>query len=94
MGSSGGGGSISVAKEGEGAKTANAACEEEPVAGGNLVYSRQLEVITLNPREIKNGNGDIFADEMLYNGIVRNDPNGTDKVVPGLAEKWESRRTA
>jgi peptide/nickel transport system substrate-binding protein len=88
-GSSSGGGSISVAKEGEGAKTANAACEEEPVAGGNLVYSRQLEVITLNPREIKNGNGDIFADEMLYNGIVRNDPNGTDKVVPGLAEKWD-----
>jgi peptide/nickel transport system substrate-binding protein len=88
-GSSGGGGSISVAKEGEGTKTANAACEEEPVAGGSLVYSRQLEVVTLNPREIKNGNGDIFADEMLYNGIVRNDPNGTDKVVPGLAESWD-----
>lgn len=88
-GSSGGGGTISVAKEGEGTKTANAACEEEPVAGGSLVYSRQLEVITLNPREIKNGNGDIFADEMLYNGIVRNDPNGTDKVVPGLAESWD-----
>jgi peptide/nickel transport system substrate-binding protein len=87
-GSSGGGGTISVAKEGEGTKTANAACEEEPVAGGSLVYSRQLEVLTLNPREIKNGNGDIFADEMLYNGIVRNDPNGTDKVVPGLAESW------
>lgn len=88
-GSSGGGGTISVAKEGESAATANAACEEEPVAGGSLVYSRQLEVVTLNPREIKNGNGDIFADEMLYNGIVRNDPNGTDKVVPGLAESWD-----
>jgi peptide/nickel transport system substrate-binding protein len=82
------GGTISVAKEGEGT-TANAACEEEPVAGGTLVYSRQLETVTLNPREIKNGNGDIFADEMLYNGLVRNDPNGTDKVVPGLAEKWD-----
>jgi peptide/nickel transport system substrate-binding protein len=89
-GSSGGGGTISVAKEGEGGtKTANAACEEEPVAGGTLVYSRQLETVTLNPREIKNGNGDIFADEMLYNGIVRNDPNGPDKVVPGLAESWD-----
>ncbi len=88
-GSSGGGGTISVAKEGEGgAKAVNAACEEEPVAGGSLVYSRQLETVTLNPREIKNGNGDIFADEMLYNGIVRNDPNGPDKVVPGLAESW------
>ena len=60
-------GPISVAKEGEG-KAANAACEEEPVAGGSLVYARQLETVTLNPREIKNGNGDIFADEMLYNG--------------------------
>jgi peptide/nickel transport system substrate-binding protein len=89
-GSSGGGGSISVAKEGEGGtKAVNAACEKEPVAGGTLVYSRQLETVTLNPREIKNGNGDIFADEMLYAGIVRNDPNGPDKVVPGLAEKWD-----
>lgn len=81
------GGTISVAKEGS--KTANAACEEEPVAGGSLVYARQLETVTLNPREIKNGNGDIFADEMLYNGIVRNDPNGSAQVVPGLAESWE-----
>src|ERR1700754_3946642 len=89
-GSSGGGGSISVAKEGEGKPTAAAeVCEEEPVAGGNLTYARQLEVVTLNPREIKNGNGDIFADEMLYSGLVRNDPNGKDKVVPGLAESWD-----
>lgn len=83
------GGTISVAKEGEGTTTASAACEKEPVSGGSLVYSRQLETITLNPREVKNGNGDIFADEMLYNGIVRNDPKGPDKVVPGLAEKWD-----
>jgi peptide/nickel transport system substrate-binding protein len=88
-GSSGGGGTISVASEGESKTTANAACEEEPVAGGTLVYSRQLETVTLNPREIKNGNGDIFAQEMIFNGIVRNDPNGTDKVVPGLAESWD-----
>jgi peptide/nickel transport system substrate-binding protein len=89
-GSSGGGGSISVAQEGEGgAQTVNAACEEEPVTGGNLTYARQLEVVTLNPLEIKNGNGDIFADEMLYSGLVRNDPNGEAKVVPSLAEKWD-----
>jgi peptide/nickel transport system substrate-binding protein len=89
-GSSGGGGTISVAKEGEGGtKAANAACEEEPVAGGTLVYSRQLETVTLNPREIKNGNGDIFAQEMLFSGIVRNDPSGADKVVPALAESWD-----
>jgi peptide/nickel transport system substrate-binding protein len=83
------GGTISVAEEGEGTKTANAACEAEPVAGGALTYARQLEVITLNPREIKNGNGDIFADEMLYSGLVRNDPAGSAKVVPSLAEKWD-----
>jgi peptide/nickel transport system substrate-binding protein len=80
------GGTVSIAEESE---TASAVCEEEPVAGGNLTYARQLEVITLNPREIKNGNGDIFADEMLYSGLVRNDPDGSAKVVPALAEKWD-----
>jgi peptide/nickel transport system substrate-binding protein len=88
-GGSSGGGTISVAKEGEGGKTVNAACEEEPVAGGSLTYARQLETVTLNPREIKNGNGDIFADEMLFSPIVRNAPNGKAKIVPGLAEKWD-----
>jgi peptide/nickel transport system substrate-binding protein len=88
-GSSGGGGSISVAEEGENKTAATEVCEAEPVAGGELVYARQLEVVTLNPREIKNGNGDIFADEMLYSGLVRNDPNGTAEVVPALAEKWD-----
>jgi peptide/nickel transport system substrate-binding protein len=84
----GGGGSSGTVSISEESKV-NAACEEEPVSGGNLVYSRQLETVTLNPREVKNGNGDIFADEMLYSGLVRNDPNGSAKVVPGLAEKWE-----
>jgi peptide/nickel transport system substrate-binding protein len=83
-----GAGTISVAQEGEG-KSANAACEEEPVAGGSLTYARQLETVTLDPREIKNGNGDVFADEMLYSPIVRNDPDGQAKIVPGLAEKWD-----
>jgi peptide/nickel transport system substrate-binding protein len=86
-GGSSSGGTISVAKE-EG-KTVNAACEEEPVVGGNLVYARQLETISLNPREQKNGNGDIFADEMIYSGLVKNDPNGEAKVLPALAESWD-----
>jgi peptide/nickel transport system substrate-binding protein len=86
-GSSSGGGTVSVASEGSTASAA--ACKTEPVMGGNLVYARQLEVVTLNPLEIKNGNGDIFADEMLYATLVRNDPSGADKVVPGLAEKWD-----
>ncbi len=64
-------------------------CKRKPVTGGSVIYARQLETVTLNPREIKNGNGDIFADEMLYTGLVRNDPNGEAKIVPGLAEKWE-----
>ncbi|MFT3866694.1 MAG: ABC transporter substrate-binding protein [Solirubrobacterales bacterium] len=81
------GGTISVAEEG--ATTTSAACEKEPVSGGTLTYARQLEVISLNPREAKNGNGDIFADEMLYSPLVRNDPNGAAKVVPALAEKWD-----
>jgi peptide/nickel transport system substrate-binding protein len=83
------GGTISVAEGGEESKTASGLCGGEPVAGGTLTYARQLEVITLNPREIKNGNGDIFADEMLYAGLVRNAPNGEAKVVPSLAEKWD-----
>jgi peptide/nickel transport system substrate-binding protein len=83
------GGTISVAEEGEAGQTASGLCGGEPVAGGTLTYARQLEVITLNPREIKNGNGDIFADEMLYAGLVRNAPNGEAKVVPSLAEKWD-----
>lgn len=84
-GGGGGGGTVSISEEAK----VNAGCEEEPVSGGSLVYSRQLETVTLNPREVINGNGDIFADEMLYAGLVRNDPKGTAKVVPGLAEKWE-----
>jgi peptide/nickel transport system substrate-binding protein len=83
------GGTISVAEGGEESQTASGLCGGEPVAGGTLTYARQLEVITLNPREIKNGNGDIFADEMLYAGLVRNAPNGEAKVVPSLAEKWD-----
>jgi peptide/nickel transport system substrate-binding protein len=83
------GGTISVAEEGEASQTASGLCGGKPVLGGNLTYARQLEVITLNPREIKNGNGDIFADEMLYAGLVRNAPNGEAKVVPSLAEKWD-----
>ncbi len=84
-GGGGSAGTLSIAEE----SSVNAACEEEPVSGGSLTYARQLEVLTLNPREIKNGIGDIFADEMLYTALVRNDPSGAAKVVPGLAESWD-----
>jgi peptide/nickel transport system substrate-binding protein len=84
-GSSSSGGTASIATE---TKT-SAACGGEPVLGGNLIYARQVETVYLNPSEIKNGNGDIFADEMLYTGLVRLDPEGGTKIVPALAESWE-----
>lgn len=64
------------------------ACGGEPVSGGDVTYARQLEVVTLNPLEIKNGNGDIFADAMIYSPLVRNDPEGSADIVPALAESW------
>jgi peptide/nickel transport system substrate-binding protein len=66
----------------------NAACEEEPVKGGNLVYARALETVGLNPWE-NHGNGDIFADEMIYAGLVRLNPEGGDEIQPALAESWD-----
>ncbi len=83
-GSSGGGGSGSIQT------VANAAtvCQKEPVRGGSLTYARQLETVTLNPIEVKNGNGDSFADEMLYTGLVRLDPEGGTKIVPAIAQSW------
>jgi peptide/nickel transport system substrate-binding protein len=69
--------------------TASGPCQGQPVAGGSVVYSRQTETQGLNPLSASNGNGDIFADELLYNGLVRSDPNGTDKLTPALASSWD-----
>jgi peptide/nickel transport system substrate-binding protein len=67
----------------------NAACEQPAVRGGNLVYARQYETVSLNPLENKNGNGDIFADEMLYTPLVRLNHEGGYEIQPALAESWE-----
>jgi peptide/nickel transport system substrate-binding protein len=84
---------------GSGAKTATLAdatkaqtstvCQGTPVTGGDLVYARQAETQSLNPLDARNGNGDIFADNLIYGGLVRSDPAGGTDIKPNLAEKWE-----
>jgi peptide/nickel transport system substrate-binding protein len=84
---------------GGGAKTATLAdatkaqtstvCQGTPVAGGDLVYARQAETQSLNPLDARNGNGDIYADNLIYGGLVRSDPAGGTDIKPNLAEKWE-----
>ncbi len=84
-GGSSSGGTVSLGSE----TKVSESCEGTPTPGGNLVYARQYETVTLNPLEIKNGAGDIFADEMLYSTLVRLDPEGGTEIVPGLAESWK-----
>jgi peptide/nickel transport system substrate-binding protein len=64
-------------------------CQGTPVSGGTLVYARQNETESLNPIAPVTGNGDIFADELLFNGLTRSDPNGSDAVQPALASSWD-----
>ncbi|MBS1893631.1 MAG: ABC transporter substrate-binding protein [Actinobacteria bacterium] len=87
-GSSGSGGTVDLTT---GTKT-TAACGSEPVAGGALVYARQAETITVDPLEIKNGNGDIFTDEMIYAGLVKLNPEGGTEIQPALAESWDKSK--
>ncbi len=83
-GGSGGGGAADLSKS----AGAAAACKGTPVAGGSLVYARQNETQGLDPLNAANGNGDIFADELVYNGLVRADPKGSDELQPALAKSW------
>jgi peptide/nickel transport system substrate-binding protein len=53
-----------------------------------LVYARQFETLTLDPIDIRNGNGDIFAVGLIYQGLVQYDPSGNSDIVPGIAESW------
>ncbi len=69
--------------------SASAECSGKPVTGGDLVYARQNETQGLDPLNAANGNGDIFADELIYSPLVRSDPTGGDDLVPGLASSWE-----
>lgn len=65
------------------------ACSGDPVVGGALTYARQAETQTLNPLAIRNGNGDIFADGLIYQGLVQYDPSGSTEVVAGVADDWD-----
>jgi peptide/nickel transport system substrate-binding protein len=59
------------------------------VKGGSLTYARQAGPVTLNPFYPTNGNGDIFADTLLYQGLVIPDPTGkTQNLVPAVARSW------
>src|SRR5262245_53294583 len=67
----------------------NASCSVTPVHGGNLVYDRQAATLTLDPLNPRNGNGDIFAYNLIYSGLVRSDPTGrSNAIVPSLADRW------
>src|SRR5262249_1626935 len=64
-------------------------CAGAPASGGSLVYERQAATETLDPLNPKNGNGDIFAYNQIYSGLVRSDPTGkTNNIVPSLAQSW------
>jgi peptide/nickel transport system substrate-binding protein len=85
----GGSSSTNASLAGSGGVTKTAACTRAPVHGGSLVYERQAAVLTLDPLNPKNGNGDIFAYNEIYSGLVRSDPTGqTNNIVPSLAERW------
>src|SRR2546427_13094966 len=70
-------------------RSTTASCSGTPVRGGNLVYERQAATETPDPLNPRNGNGDIFAYNLIYSGLVRSDPTRrTNKIVPSLADSW------
>jgi peptide/nickel transport system substrate-binding protein len=87
-GGGGEGGEVAVEDIGKGGQAQ--ACTGVPTKGGTVVYQRQAEAQSLDPITLRNGNGDIFATELIYNGLVRSDPTGkTDDLVGGVADRWE-----
>jgi peptide/nickel transport system substrate-binding protein len=58
------------------------------VSGGSLVYARGSATQTLNPLGNINGNGDIFADNLIYQGLVGFNSNGLNEVIPDIAKSW------
>jgi peptide/nickel transport system substrate-binding protein len=69
--------------------TTTGACAGDPVSGGSLVYGRQSITENFNSLKIVNGNGDIFSNNLIFNGLVRTDPKGSDKIEGAIADKWE-----
>jgi peptide/nickel transport system substrate-binding protein len=68
----------------------SAECQKPPVDGGTLVYERQAATESLNPLETKNGNGDIFAIDMIFDTLVTANPDGSTGLKPALATSWKS----
>jgi peptide/nickel transport system substrate-binding protein len=66
-----------------------AACASSPQSGGTLVYARRAQTQELNPLQIRNGNGDIFAINQVLQGLVRSDPQGGFDLKPAIAESWD-----
>lgn len=65
------------------------ACKGKPTRGGALTYARSEGPVTLNPFFPTNGNGDIFIDTLIYQGLVRPTQKGlSQNVVPGVAKSW------
>jgi peptide/nickel transport system substrate-binding protein len=84
----GGGAKVSLSKSLEGASKAPA-CQGSPVSGGTLVYARQQTTENLDTLKLVNGNGDIFASNLMFQGLTRPDPKGSPTVQPAVADKWE-----
>jgi peptide/nickel transport system substrate-binding protein len=85
----GGGGGSTASLSGLYGPSKSDACSGSPVRGGNLVYERQAATQTTDPLNPRNGNGDIFAYNLIYSGLVRSDPTGqTNKIVPSLSDRW------
>ncbi len=59
----------------------------DPKTGGNLVFARPDEPLTLDPF-IPADNGSIWAIEQVCDTLVEADATG-EGIVPGLAESWE-----
>jgi peptide/nickel transport system substrate-binding protein len=84
----GGGGAKTATLSTADATSQSSVCSGAPVQGGSLVYERQAETQSLSPLDARNGNGDIFADNLIYAGLVRSDPKGGTAIQPALADKW------
>ena len=85
----GGGGGSTASLSGLYGPSKSDACSGSPVRGGNLVYERQAATQTTDPLNPRNGNGDIFAYNLIYSGLVRSDPTGqTNNIVPSLSDRW------
>jgi peptide/nickel transport system substrate-binding protein len=87
--SGGSGAKVKLNEDLAGASSAPA-CQKAPVSGGSLVYARQQITENLDTIKVVNGNGDIFASNLLFQGLTRPDPKGTPTVVGGISDKWEA----